>query len=222
MELIKNTVLEKLAKHKRTHSEQSSFIQRVQEGNITYERQYIRGKVDRYIIAQETVEEKEYWYVLGDYDQPGHYKAHHRCEWQQDFQWDTQTGSWQETPTEIRVKNWQEEKGIHSYLTITTPEVTKPLKDEGEGFAILWNFCLQQGEQEFQALKKAGYTLEDFKAKLELLDRIAKAKEKVTGNFGPSWQALKEAVKILAKNGQKGKAAARELIRIYQIEHQKQ
>ena len=60
------------------------------------------------------------------------------------------------------------------------------------------------------------------KERLELERKIAKIKEKQRHlKYDYSWQALTVAVKILAKNGQEGKDAARELIRRYRIDHQR-
>ena len=224
MELIKETVLEKLAQHKQTSPQTDGFIQSVQEEGVTYKREYIKDKVDRYIISQESSsEEKTHWIVIGDYDNPESYWEKRRCEWQQESRWDTEMQSWQTEPTKITVTKWTEfMNGSKEDTTSRTLEGDCLVGDEERGFGILWNFCLIQGEREFRELKKAGYTPEQFKGKLELQRRIAKAKEKVRAKtYSSAWRALKGAVTILARNGEKGKAAARELIRIYQNEHQR-
>ena len=221
--IIKDTVLEKLAGE--TTPQTDSFIQDVQADGVTYKREYIKDKVDRYIITQETSsEEKISWSVVGDYDCPEHYTERCQCEWHQELKWDPDKQSWEADPTKITVTNWlQYLNGTKENITSRNREGNIIMDTEQEKrFGILWNFYLTRGEKEFLECKKAGWSLEKMKERLELERKIAKIKEKQRHlKYDYSWQALTAAVKILAKNGQEGKGAARELIRRYRIDHQR-
>ena len=221
MDLIKEIVLEKLAKQ--TPPQKDSFSQSIQEDGVTYEHEYIKDGVDRYTITQESSSgEKTYTYVVGDYDQVGSYWEKLRCRWQRESRWDTETQSWKTEPTKITVTNWIE------YPNRTKEDVTSKtwegniMLDNGveERFGILWNFYLCRGEREFLERKKAGWTPEKMKESMDLQRKVEEIKRKQAYHkYSSEWKALCVACQLLIQNGQKGKDAAKELIRIYRINH---
>ena len=217
MNLIKEEVLEKLAKHKQTPPQTDGFIQRVADGGITYTREYIKNGVDRYTITQETSERKEYEYMTGSYEQGGEFTRRYQCVWQQEWFWDSQTGEWKKGPEQTKTT----ERGCrHDETDVPRIEATEGREPvEGKngdwGFGILWNFCVCHGEQKFQELKMKGCTEEEFKKEYKLQNKIQKARREIQKrNWDSKWKALKNAVKVLSQTAD-GKQVARKLIQEY-------
>ena len=151
----------------------------------------------------------------------GSYFPKHQIKWQRESRWNTETQSWQTEPTKITLADWIEEGIQRNKENIKIKEregdILVPGDDE-KGFGILWNFYLIRGEDEFLERKKAGWTPEKMKVDLDLKRKISEIKKKQAHlKYDIKWRALCVACKILTKNGQEGKDAAKELIRLYRI-----